>query len=67
MLSFNNAGKLKNAKAQSHFLVGGTTVLAGDLLELPEAEFKRMGPDGTGQVREATDDEVTAAQKASKK
>ena len=44
----------------------GSLVKEGELVELPEADFKRMGPDGTGQVVEATDDDIAAAQKATK-
>jgi len=67
VLSFNTAGKLKTAKALKHFMVGGETVKKDDLCELPEDDFKRMGPDGTGQVREATADEIADAQKAAAK
>ena len=59
VLSFNNAGKLKTAKALKSFLVGGNTVPVGGLVELPEADFKRMATNE--QVVEATPDEIAAA------
>lgn len=70
VLSFNGAGKTRNAKALSHFLVLGETVRGpigdkpGDIVELPEADFKRM--EANGQVVEATDEDIAAAQKATK-
>ncbi len=67
VLSFSGAGKIKTATALSHFMVLGETVTKDSVLELPEADFNRMGPNGTGQVREATDEEIAAAQKATKK
>ncbi len=65
VLNFNSAGKLKTAKALRPFLVGGETVKTHDLVEVPEADFKRMHTNG--QVVEATPEEIAAAQKAAKK
>ncbi len=60
VLSFNNAGKTKTAKALKHFMVLGETVKEGELVELPEADFKRM--EVNGQVAEASDEDIAAAQ-----
>ncbi len=65
VIGFNNAGKLVTSKPLTHFLVGGETVTPADLVDLPEADFKRMS--ANGQVREATPDEIAAATKAAKK
>lgn len=64
VLSFNSAGKMVTAKALSHFGVLGTTVTEGSVVELPEADFNSMK--ARGQVVEATDEDIAAAQKASK-
>jgi hypothetical protein len=55
-------GKLLWVKAESHFGVAGETVIAGELVQLPEVDAKRLI--ANGQATFATDADVAAAQKA---
>ncbi len=66
VLSFAGAGRTMNVKATEHFLVLGNTVTAGTILQdCPEPDAKYLI--NVGKAVEATPEEVTAAQKASKK
>ena len=62
---FSSAGKLQYVKASDHFLVGGEVIQQGEYVQLPEADARSLVAAGRAEL--ATDDDVAAAQKASKK
>lgn len=58
------SGNLKWVKATQHFYVAFEPITAGDLLQIPEKDAAGLVRDGKAVY--ATDDEIAAAQKATK-